>query len=129
MKTSENTKRPAGIGNDIVEIERIRACFNEHGQRFLERIFTPKEQEYCLRYKDAAIHIAGRFAAKEAIAKALGVGIGKTVSWQDIEVTNDATGKPSVVLSSRIKIVFSDPHVLVSISHCRLYATAVALIQ
>lgn len=116
-----------GVGNDIVEIERIRDSIQDHGSRFLERIFTEKERSYCLKHKDSAPHFAARFSAKEAVSKALGVGLGEQVSWQDIEIINDEKGKPQVFLSARIKTSFNTPKILLSISHCKLYVTAVAI--
>lgn len=116
-----------GIGNDIIEIERIRSGISEHGERFLERIFTEKEREYCLKYKDAVPHFAGRFAAKEAIVKALGCGLGTEAHWQDISILADSKGKPEVSLSNSLSKRFQSPHLLISISHCKLYATAFAI--
>jgi holo-[acyl-carrier protein] synthase len=116
-----------GIGNDILEIERIRQSIESHGEHFLSRLFTPQEQEYCLKYADAAPHFAGRFSGKEAIAKALGTGFGKHTSWLDIEILNDVLGKPVVHLSSTLKDKCTATTFLLSISHSQLYVTAVAL--
>lgn len=109
-----------GIGTDIIEIDRIRKSIEKHGSHFLDRLFSKKEQDYCHKYKDPAPHFAGRFAAKEAISKALGTGFSSEFSFLDIEIINDATGKPIVTLSKKGKI-----HV--SISHCNSFATATAL--
>ena len=111
----------SGIGNDIIEIERIEQSIEKHGQRFLDRMFTPKEQEYCLSHKNSAQHFAGRFAAKEAIAKALGTGFREGTAWCDIEILNDPLGKPIVILKN------FDANVMLSISHCKNYATAMAI--
>lgn len=116
-----------GVGNDIIEVSRIEAIIAKYGRRFLDRIFTTEEQEYCLKHRDAARHFAGRFAAKESIAKALGVGIGSLLSWLDIEIFNDENGKPCVFLSSKAQVTFTNPHLLITISHCREYANAVAI--
>lgn len=117
-----------GIGNDIVEIDRIARAIEKYGAHFLDRIFTMQEQSYCKRYQEqAAVHFAGRFCAKEAISKALGVGIGKIVNWHDMEILNDEKGKPCVILSSSAKCYFENPHLLLSISHCRKYALATAI--
>jgi holo-[acyl-carrier protein] synthase len=118
-----------GIGNDIIEIERIKNSIFRHGARFLEKIFTEKERSYCLKYKDSHRHFAGRFAAKEAIVKALGTGISKGLSWLDIEITNDEHGKPLASLSPDVAISFNYPQVLISISHSREYATAFCIIN
>lgn len=117
-----------GIGNDIIEIKRIRDNLERYGQRFLDRIFTAEEQHYCLHFKDPAPHLAGRFAAKEAISKALGVGIGAELSWLDISIGKSAKGAPVVVLSTEAKLRFQNPQILLSISHCKEYATAIAIL-
>lgn len=114
-----------GIGNDIIEIDRIEEVLKRHPRRFAERILTPKELDYCLKHTHSAKHIAGRFCAKEAISKALGKGIGKHLNWHDLEILNDPLGKPVVFLSSRIKMENTKIHL--SISHCHAYATAIAL--
>lgn len=116
-----------GLGTDIIEIDRFRQSMERHGIHFLNRILTEKEQHHCMQFRDAAPHFAGRFAAKEAIAKALGTGIGKALSWHDIEILPDEHGKPIAHLSKEAKSSFNNPHILVSISHCHSYATAVAV--
>jgi holo-[acyl-carrier protein] synthase len=116
-----------GIGNDIIEIDRVRKSIEEHGKRFLERLFTPKEQSWAEKYRDPTSYYAGRFCAKEAIVKALGVGIGAEASWQDIEIFNDEKGKPIAFLSLALIERFQNPQILVSISHCKQYASSVAL--
>lgn len=125
MMTKDNNLR--GLGNDIIEIDRIRQSIERHGQHFLDRLFTPQEQEYCYKFKDPAPHFAGRFAAKEAIVKALGTGFGSEISWHDIEILGDERSKPIVTFSDAAKSRFHNPHVLVSISHCTTHATAVAI--
>lgn len=116
-----------GLGNDIIEIERIRESIEQYKNRFLLRLFTDQERAYCMKHKDPVIHFAGRFAAKEAIAKALGTGIGKDVSWQDIEILNSPSGKPIVSFSSNLQQKVKNTTMLLSISHCRFYVTAVAI--
>jgi holo-[acyl-carrier protein] synthase len=116
-----------GIGNDIIEVARIEAVLHRHREHFLAKIFTPEEQRYCLQKKAFAQHLAGRFAAKESLVKALGTGIGAEVSWLDFNIKNDAAGKPFVFPSPRIIERFDNPKFLLSISHCRTYASAVAL--
>lgn len=125
MTKKENN--PQGLGNDIIEIDRIRQSIERHGQHFLNRIFTPREQDYCYKFKDPVPNFAGRFAAKEAIAKALGTGFGSDLSWHDIEILGDENGKPIVHLSVGAMKRFNNPHILVSISHSASHATAVAL--
>ena len=119
---------PKGLGTDIIEIGRIEKVISRYGQKFLDRIFTPKEQEYCSKHRMSARHFAGRFAAKEAIAKALGTGISKDIHWTEIEIVNDEHGKPRVNFSQRISSVFDNPQCLLSISHCKEYASAVAIL-
>lgn len=116
-----------GIGSDIIEVERVAAVMQRHGDRFLRRLFTHREIEYCQGQGDAARRFAGRFAAKEAIVKALGVGFQLGIRWTDIEVVNDSLGKPEVVLSSQLRELVGASRCLVSISHCREYATATAI--
>ena len=118
-----------GIGIDLTEIERIRAAIARHGNRFLDRLFTLKEQQYALSHRDPVPTFAGRFAAKEAIAKALGVGIGAELAWTDIEILNIATGKPEVQLSENVQATFGRPQLLISISHSKTHATAIAIWQ
>lgn len=116
-----------GIGNDIIEVDRIAAIIERHSQKFLDRIFTDREQEYCLNHNKPALHFAGRFAAKEAVSKALGTGFRGGLNWTDIEVINDVNGKPIVAPSLQLNFLFDDPILLVSISHCHRYATAFSL--
>lgn len=119
-----------GIGNDIIEVSRIEKAIETHGKRFLDRIFTQYEQEYCDKRKERYRHYAGRFAAKEAVVKALGTGFREEIVWSDIEIINDHYGKPEVNLSATLRERFSeDVEVLLSISHSKDYATAVALLQ
>lgn len=116
-----------GIGTDIIEIERIRSALGRMHDSFLKYILTPREIEYSTKFKDPAPHIAGRFAAKEAIAKALGTGLGASLSFQDIEVLNNELGQPIVTLSSRTMEFFKSPQIHLSISHCKEHAIAFAI--
>jgi holo-[acyl-carrier protein] synthase len=116
-----------GLGNDIVEISRVRQSIERHGQHFVGRLFTQKEQDFCYKYQDPVPHFAGRFSAKEAIAKALGTGFGAQVGWHDIEILSNELGKPIVHLSLALKGRFNHPRIHVSISHSTDYATAVAI--
>jgi len=116
-----------GIGNDIVEIDRIRDAIRRYGRSFYKRVLTPLELEYCLRHKDPAIPTAGRFSAKEALSKALGTGLGRSLSFLDIEIVNDRRGCPIATLSDTLNETFNAPSIFLSISHCRKYATATAI--
>jgi holo-[acyl-carrier protein] synthase len=87
-----------GLGVDISEVDRIREAMARHGQKFLDRVFTPAEIAYCNRHRDSAERFAGRFAAKEAAMKALGTGWSNGVRWVDIEVTRLPSGQPTLSL-------------------------------
>ncbi len=125
--TSAETGPILGIGNDIIEIDRIRKSIDVHGLRLLSKLFTTKEQDYCLTHKDPVPHFAGRFSAKEAVVKALGTGFGEHASWLDFEILNNAHGKPSVHFSLEMEKRLEGTSVLISISHCQLYVTAFAI--
>lgn len=116
-----------GLGNDIISVKRVGQAIDRYGNRFLMRLFTPFEQAYCMRYKDPVKHYAGRFAGKEAIVKALGIGFTKGVSWLDIEIQNNGSGQPYVICSPTLSSLFDNPSILISISHCEEYASAVAI--
>lgn len=119
-----------GIGTDIVECLRIAHMIERHGEMFLGRVFTQQEIEYCSARKQATQHYAGRWAAKEAIMKALGTGWRRGISWKDMEVLNDDWGKPSVRLRGGIRDYMDErgiADILVTISHCRAFATAFAI--
>lgn len=116
-----------GLGNDIIEIARMRSSIDRHGQHFLNRLFSQQEQDYCYRFQDPSPHFAGRFAAKEAIAKAMGTGFGAHLSWHDIEIINNELGKPTVRFSNAVQSKHHNPQVLLSISHCTEYAIATAI--
>lgn len=90
-----------GIGTDIVAIERFRRFLDSGKSAILERLFTPAERSHCMGRKDAASCLAARFAAKEAFLKALGTGLRDGLSWHDMEVANDALGKPLLLLSGK----------------------------
>src|SRR6185312_15034139 len=119
-----------GTGVDIVECLRIAQMIERHGELFIARVYTDAEIEYCTARKAATQHYSGRWAAKEAILKALGTGWRKGISWRDMEILNEPGGKPVVSLRGGARDVvekFGIGQVLVSISHCRSHATAYAL--
>jgi holo-[acyl-carrier protein] synthase len=118
------------IGTDIVECLRIGRMIEQHGELFLTRVYTDREIRYCQTRKHATEHFAGRWAAKEAILKCLGTGWQRGMSWTDMEIRNDLQGKPRVLLRGAARdhaeaLRISD--ILLSVSHCRAYATANAL--
>lgn len=120
-----------GIGIDVVEVSRIQQSISDFGPRFLERIFTPAEREYCERQARSPIHYAARFAAKEAVSKALGTGIGKEVAWLDLEVIRKESGEPEIHLSGHAKRLADRLGVCtikVSLTHAEHYAAANAVI-
>ena len=90
-----------GMGVDIAEVERMREAIARHGDRILQRVFTPLEIAYCQRNKNSDEHFAARFAAKEAGMKALGAGWRNGVTWKDFEVANEPSGKPTLRLTGR----------------------------
>jgi len=87
-----------GVGVDIIETERIERSLERFGERFLHRVFTDGEIAYCQSMKYPARHFAARFAAKEAVSKAFGTGIGKAMGWRDIDIHKKPSGEPFVVL-------------------------------
>jgi holo-[acyl-carrier protein] synthase len=119
-----------GIGTDIVECVRIARMIEHHGELFLRRVYTPLEIRYCQARKRATEHFAGRWAAKEAILKCLGTGWQKGICWTDMEVRNEKTGSPKVLLEGAARDRAAElgvKDILLSISHCRAYATAHAV--
>ena len=120
-----------GHGIDIVETARIRNMLEEHGRRFLDRVFTPAEQEYCARNQKRYIErLSGRFAAKEAVLKVLGTGWRGGIAWTDIDIRSEPSGQPRVVLGGECRRIASElgiEHWHVSISHIETHATASAI--
>ena len=120
----------AGTGLDIVETGRIRQSLEQFGDRFLNRCFLPGEITYCRSMKLPELHFAARFAAKEAISKAFGTGIGHELGWKDMEICRRANGAPYVVLHGKgaaLAQARGVTGVFVSLSHCRDYAAASAV--
>src|SRR5512142_3331832 len=87
-----------GTGVDIIEVQRIQGSLEKFGERFIKRILLPDEIAYCMSHRIPAPFIAARFAAKEAISKAFGTGIGAELGWQDMEVARKESGEPFVIL-------------------------------
>lgn len=117
---------------DIVEVERIRSAIERHGDRFVRRIFTEAEAQYCRRCAMPEQRFATRFAAKEAALKALGVGWQKGVTYRDVEVSNDELGAPTVNLCGRaheIGLQRGIQRIHVSLTHHRDFAIAHALAE
>jgi holo-[acyl-carrier protein] synthase len=119
-----------GIGVDVVEIARIRQSMDRLGDAFLDRVFTPAERAYCDAMRSPAPHYAARFAAKEAIAKAFGTGIGKDLGWHDMEIRRKDSGEPHVILTGPGKAFAARvgiDRILVSLTHTDHYAAANAV--
>ncbi len=119
-----------GIGIDVVEVERIEAAIAHLGDAFLDRLFTVREREYCGKQKRPALHYAARFAAKEAVSKALGTGIGGQAGWLDMEVERAESGAPKMIFTGRAADFLAAEgiaEVQVSLSHAKEYAAANAV--
>src|SRR6058998_3131809 len=121
-----------GIGIDIIEVARIHASYERFGERFLKRILHPNEISYCLSHKAPAPFVAARFAAKEAISKAFGTGIGAQLGWKDMEVGRKESGEPFVILHGAGQQLVASRGarlVLISLSHTQAHAAAVAVLE
>ena len=118
-----------GIGVDIVELGRFRRSIEQFGDRFLDRVFTPAELAYCRSKKNMHQHLAARFAAKEAVSKALSTGWAGDFTWKDVEVMNDPSGQPRISLSGKLAGAIPAGAVLVSISHSEHHVVAMVLIE
>ncbi len=121
-----------GIGTDIIECLRIAQMIERHGELFVRRVYTDHEIAYCSTKKASTQHYAGRWAAKEAVLKALGTGWRRGISWRDIEVRNKPDGAPTIALCGGAREVFEESGIRkmhISISHCRSHATACAIAE
>ncbi len=118
-----------GIGIDIAEIERIKKSIERFGDAFLNKIFTESELEYSLPKASKYQHLAARFAAKEAISKALATGWNKEFRWKDVEIYNEPSGLPKVKLHGKLKKFLGDNKELkISMSHAENYVACVAIL-
>ena len=120
------------IGIDIVEIDRIERAVERLGERFLDRVFTPAEREYCGSRGARFVHYAGRFAAKEAAMKALGTGWAGGVAWHEVEILPSAGGPPQLALHGVARRRFDElgaTRALVTISHTHAVAIAQVLFE
>lgn len=121
-----------GIGVDLIEIERVKAAHKKHGQRFIDRLFTPAEAKYCLRKKDPYPSLAGRFAAKEAVIKAFSHGFGGRWKWTHIEVVRELSGKPTIKLSGimeKLRTARKIKAIHLTIAHSKRDATATVILE
>lgn len=120
-----------GLGIDLTEVERIRAAHERHGERFLQKVYTQAELDYCLPLPDPYPALAARFAAKEAVSKAFGTGIGEQLSLHSASVVKDALGAPHIVLDAQGQALLQaqgGTSVLISLTHTRTLAQAIAAI-
>ena len=127
----EGAGKVLGIGIDIIEVDRVQRACERHGDRFLNRIFTAEELEYCFRMKNPYPHLAGRFAAKEAVAKAFTTGIGEYLKWKSVSIYKGERNQPLVRLDEQGESLlrsFEGSGVLVSLAHLKSHANAVAVI-
>jgi holo-[acyl-carrier protein] synthase len=116
-----------GIGTDIIECLRVGRMIEQHGELFLNRVYTDREIRHCQSRKRAVEHFAARWAAKEAVLKALATGWKRGMCWKDIEIISEAPGKAEVLLTGALGDLaqrLGVTEVLVSLAHCRAYATA-----
>ena len=121
-----------GIGVDLVECARIQRSIDRFGDRFLHRIFTDGEIEYSMSMKFPARHLAARFAAKEAVSKAFGTGIGKAMGWRNIDIQKRKSGEPFLVFSGPAEAFAAERGVtsaLITLSHTENYAVACAVLE
>jgi holo-[acyl-carrier protein] synthase len=121
-----------GTGVDIIEVARIRASHERFGDRFIRRLLRDPEIDYCLSHRDPAPFLAARFAAKEAVSKAFGTGIGQHLGWHDIEVCKKPSGEPFVVLHEKGLQLLAErgaDSLHITLSHTEAHAVAVAILE
>jgi len=121
-----------GTGLDLVDIPRIAAVYQRHGERFVRRILLPAEAAYCLAHRDPGPCLAARFAAKEAVAKAFGTGITAQLSWHHIEICRHVSGAPYVVLHGAGQELFAARRARalhLSLTHTATHAAATAILE
>lgn len=118
-----------GIGIDAIEIERIQAAIERYGQKFLTRIFSLPEQQYCLWWKNPYEHFAARFAAKEAFSKAIGTGWRKHFIWREVSIERLPGEQPHIVLYGTMKNRWGHLRFSVSLSHNRSIAEAIVIAE
>jgi holo-[acyl-carrier protein] synthase len=129
MEKQQDGKMVLGIGIDIIEIERIKKSVDDYGEAFLKKIYTQTEIKYSISRPNKYQHLAARFAAKEAIYKALSSDTDKVYSWQDVEIYNEINGLPKVNFYGELKDYLNDNRQLkISMSHSENYVTCVAIL-
>ena len=121
-----------GIGVDLVECARIERSIERFGEKFLHRVFTDGEVAYSMSMKFPARHLAARFAAKEAVSKAFGTGIGKAMGWRNIDIRKKKSGEPFLVFSGPAQELATQRGVtsaLVTLSHTEYHAMACVVLE
>ena len=132
MSDAELRMSVIGIGVDVIECSRIQRSIERFGERFLHRVFTDGEIEYSMSMKFPERHLAARFAGKEAVAKAFGTGIGKTMGWRNIDIRKKESGEPFLVFSGPAEAFAAQRGVasaLITLSHTENYAVACAVLE
>jgi holo-[acyl-carrier protein] synthase len=121
-----------GIGTDLVEVSRIEKILQKWGDKFLAKVYSQNEIDYCKKKAFPSIHYAARFAVKESFLKSLGIGLGMGVKLQDIEVVNNQQGSPVLNVQESIKARLDKlgiNKIHVSITHTREYAQAIVVLE
>ena len=121
-----------GTGVDLIEISRIKNSIQKYSGKFEERVFTSKEIDYCRSKADPSKHFAARFAAKEAVLKSLGTGMAEGISWKDMEILNQESGRPVLNLSGKGWDIFNSlnlRNIHISLTHGKQYAVAQAIAE
>ncbi len=121
-----------GIGIDLIENDRLEKIIEKWGIKFLNRVFSSGEIQYCGKHVQSSIHYGARFAAKESFLKALGIGLGRGVKLSDIEVVHDKNGEPVLKLCGEAKVQIETREITkihLSMTHTKKYATAVVLLE
>jgi holo-[acyl-carrier protein] synthase len=118
-----------GIGVDIIEIDRIRGSIERTGRQFLEKIYTPAEVDYCDAKAYRYQHYAARFAAKEALSKAIATGWAGEFRWRNVEITNDPSGKPGITLHGSLREHLGSARIHLSMSHSESHVVAMVVIE
>ncbi len=116
------------VGIDLIEVHRIREAIERWGERFLHRVYTPWEINYCSKKQFPEQSYAARFAVKESVLKAVGTGLGQGIRWTSVEVVNTELGAPQVRLGERIKRIIGNKNIIISMSHTREHAIASAIL-
>jgi holo-[acyl-carrier protein] synthase len=118
-----------GIGVDIVDVSRIRATVETQGEAFLNKVFTERERRYCQSKANPHQHYAARFAAKEAVSKAMQTGWSGKFRWKDVEVVNEESGAPTIAVSNEVANTLASSRIHLSLSHTENTVVAFAIIE